>query len=138
MKNTRSSAPYQYSNIRDQNKNEILEDYVEAIDEIFNKKGSVKNVDLCKFFGVSNATVCKNIKRLIKAQLVESEKYKNIFLTKNGKKLANQSNERHQIVFNFLTQLGVSRKTAETDSEGMDHHISEETLRIMKKFIKSN
>ena len=138
MKHTRSSSPIYFKTTQSRKSTELLEDYVEAIDEIFNKKGSVKNVDLCKFFGVSNATVCKNIKRLIKAQLVESEKYKNIFLTKNGKKLANQSNERHQIVFNFLTQLGVSRKTADTDSEGMEHHISEETLRIMKKFIKSN
>ena len=64
----------QYLNIRNQNKNEILEDYVEAINEINLKKGFVKNVDLCKYFGVSNATVCKNIKRLIKEELERFDK----------------------------------------------------------------
>ena len=53
MKNTRSSEPYQFSNIRSQNKNEILEDYVEAIQEILQNKGDVKNADLAQYFGVS-------------------------------------------------------------------------------------
>ena len=51
MKNTRSSEPYQFSNIRSQNKNEILEDYVEAIQEILQNKGDVKNADLAQHFG---------------------------------------------------------------------------------------
>ena len=70
MKNTRSSEPYQFSNIRSQNKNEILEDYVEAIQEILQNKGDVKNADLAQHFGVSQATVNKNLKRLINFKLV--------------------------------------------------------------------
>ena len=138
MKNTRSSSPHLFKTTQGRKNSELLEDYVEAINEILIKKGSVKNVDLCKYFGVSNATVSKNIKRLIKGKLVESEKYKHIFLTTAGKKLAEQSNARHEIVFNFLTKLGVPRKIAEIDSEGMEHHISKETLNMMKKFNTSN
>ena len=52
MKNTRSSEPYQFSNIRSQNKNEILEDYVEAIQEILKNKGDVKYADIAQHFGV--------------------------------------------------------------------------------------
>ena len=138
MKNTRSSHPSYFKTTQSRKSLELLEDYVEAIDEILNKKGSVKNVDLCKFFGVSNATVSKNIKRLIKAKLVQSEKYKSIFLTGDGKKMAQKSNARHEILYSFLIKLGISRKTAETDSEGMEHHTSNETLNMMKKFIKAN
>ena len=138
MKTTRSSSPHLFKTTQGRKNYELLEDYVEAINEILIKKGSVKNVDLCKYFGVSIATVSKNIKRLIKAKLVESEKYKHIFLTAAGKKLAEQSNTRHEIVFNFLTKLGVPRKIAEIDSEGMEHHISKETLNMMKKFNTSN
>ena len=138
MKSTRSSSPQLFKTTQSRKNIELLEDYVEAINEILNKKGSVKNVDLCKYFGVTNATVSKNIKRLIKAKLVESEKYKNIFLTLQGKKLAEKSNTRHEILFNFLTKLGVPRKIAEIDSEGMEHHISKETLNIMKKFNNAN
>ena len=134
MKNTRSSEPYQFSNIRSQNKNEILEDYVEAIQEILQNKGDVKNADLAQHFGVSQATVNKNLKRLINFKLAKSEPYRSIFLTEEGEKLATQSKEKHEIVYNFLIKLGVSRKIAENDSEGIEHHVSDETLKLMKKF----
>ncbi len=138
MKITRSSSPQNFITTKNRKSIELFEDYVEAINEILIKKGSVKNVDLCKYFGVSNATVCKNIQRLIKEDLVESEKYKNIFLTKNGKILAEKSNTRHEILYKFLTRLGVPDKIAEVDSEGMEHHISKETLYMMKKYNNSN
>jgi DtxR family manganese transport transcriptional regulator len=123
-----------YSNIRNQNKSEMLEDYVEAIQDILKNKGDVKNGDLAQHFGVSQATVNKNLKRLISFKLAKSEPYRSIFLTEKGEKLATQSKQKHEIVYNFLIKLGVSRKTAENDSEGIEHHVSEETLKLMKKF----
>ena len=138
MKTTRSSSPQNFVTTKNRKNVELFEDYVEAINEILIKKGSVKNEDLCKYFGVSNATVSKNIRRLIKEELVNSEKYKNIFLTKNGKTLAEKSNTRHEILYKFLIKLGVPNKIAEVDSEGMEHHISKETLNILKKFNNSN
>tara|TARA_B100001059_G_C17834601_1_gene587056 strand:- start:1186 stop:1602 length:417 start_codon:yes stop_codon:yes gene_type:complete len=138
MNITRSSRPENFKATKNRKSIELFEDYVEAINEIHIKKGRVKNVDLCKYFGVSNATVCKNIKRLIKEELVKSEKYKNIFLTENGQSLAKKSNARHEILYKFLTKLGVPNKIAEIDSEGMEHHVSTETLSLMKKFNNSN
>ena len=135
MKRTRFSSPRYFKLSKKQNSNEILEDYVEAIEEISKDKKDVKNIDLSKHFGVSNATVNKNIKRLIKAKLVTSEKYRSVHLTTNGRKLALDSNARHEIVFKFLRKIGVPKKIAEEDSEGMEHHISLQTLKIMKAFI---
>ena len=134
MSNPRYRGPNQYSKIRSQNKNEILEDYVEAIQEISEIKGDVKNADLAIHFSVSQATVNKNLKRLINYNLAKSEPYRSIFLTNEGKKLASISKQKHQIVYNFLIKLGVSKKIAQFDSEGIEHHVSEETLRLMKKF----
>ena len=62
MKKTRFSSPRYFKLSKKQNANEILEDYVEAIEEISKDKKDVKNIDLSKHFGVSNATVNKNIK----------------------------------------------------------------------------
>ena len=132
MKN--SNSPY--SNIRNQNKNEILEDYVEAIQEISEIKGDVKNADLAIHFGVSQATINKNIKRLISSKLATSEPYRSIFLTDEWKKLAAISKEKHNIVYQFLIKLGVSKKIAQYDSEGIEHHVSDETLKLMKNFSK--
>ena len=134
MSNPRYRGPNQYSKIRSQNKNEILEDYVEAIQEISEIKGDVKNADLAIHFSVSQATVNKNLKRLISYNLAKSEPYRSIFLTNEGKKLASISKQKHQIVYNFLIKLGVSKKIAQFDSEGIEHHVSEETLKLMKKF----
>ena len=134
--NSMNKSNSQYSNIRNQNKNEILEDYVEAIQEIAEVKGDVKNADLALHFGVSLATINKNLKRLINFNLVKSEPYRSIFLTKEGKKLAEISKEKHEIVYQFLLKLGVSKKVAQYDSEGIEHHVSEETLKLMKKFYK--
>ena len=128
----------QYSNIRNQNKNEILEDYVEAIQEISEIKGDVKNADLSIHFGVSQATINKNLKRLISSKLATSEPYRSIFLTDEGKKLAAISKEKHEIVYQFLIKLGVSKKTAQYDSEGIEHHVSDKTLKKMEQFNKKN
>ena len=136
MSNLRYKVPNQYSKIRSQNKNEILEDYVEAIQEISEIKGDVKNTDLAIHFGVSQATINKNIKRLISSKLATSEPYRSIFLTDEGKKLATISKEKHNIVYQFLIKLGVSKKTAQYDSEGIEHHVSDETLKLMKNFSK--
>ena len=136
MGNVSNKISSQYLNIRNQNKNEILEDYVEAILEISKLKGDVKNADLAEHFGVSQATINKNLKRLINFNLAKSEPYRSIFLTKEGKKLAQIAKEKHEIVYNFLIKIGVSKKNAQYDSEGIEHHVSEETLKIMKKFIK--
>ena len=74
------------------------------------------------------------MKRLINFKLAKSEPYRSIFLTEKGEKLATHSKQKHEIVYNFLIKLGVSKKTAENDSEGIEHHVSEETLKLMKKF----
>ena len=86
-------------------------------------------------FGVSQATINKNLKRLINFNLAKSEPYRSIFLTNEEKDLLNIK-EKHEIVYNFLLNIGVSKKTAQFDSEGIEHHVSDETLRIMKKFKK--
>ena len=137
MSNSRYSGPNQYSKIRTQNKNEMLEDYVETISELISSKGEARNADLAQHFGVSQATINKNIKRLVTLNLVKTEPYRSIFLTNEGQNLANSSKAKHEIVLNFLIKLGVSNKVAEEDSEGIEHHVSPETLSFMKKFIQN-
>ena len=63
-KSTRYSTTNYFQESRRQNSTEMLEDYVEAILEITMKNGETRNSDLSKYFGVSQATVTKNLKRL--------------------------------------------------------------------------
>jgi len=59
-------------------------------------------------------------------------------LTEAGKELADASRMRHEVVFEFLQSIGVSKETAKRDSEGMEHHVSEETLKAFKKIIRKS
>ena len=106
------------------------------IADLIEANGEARVVDLSERFGVSHATVNKVIIRLKKEGLVNSQPYRSLFLTEKGRKLAQACKERHIIVFEFLKSIGVSAKTAEMDAEGVEHHVSEETLRAFKKFIQ--
>ena len=85
--------------------------------------------------GVANATVVKALKRLLDAGLVTQEPYRAVFLTDEGMKMAGDGRRKHQIVERFLLALGVHAETARIDSEGIEHHVSGETLRAMAKFL---
>lgn len=87
--------------------------------------------------GVSQPTVAKMLKRLATMGLIEMILAWRV-LTAEGEKLAQESRERHQIVENFLLVLGVSPEIARRDAEGMEHHVSEETLDAFRLFTQKH
>jgi DtxR family manganese transport transcriptional regulator len=114
----------------------VSEDYVEVIAELIDTTGEARAVDLAKRFGVSHATAVKAIARLKRNGLVETRPYRSVFLTAEGRALAETSKRRHGIVLEFLRALGVSETTANCDAEGIEHHVSEETLAAFRRFIE--
>ena len=59
--------------------------------------------------------------------------YRGVFLTEAGRKVAEESRVRHQTVEAFLRSLGVSAETARIDAEGIEHHVSAETLEAFRR-----
>lgn len=116
---------------------ETAEDYVEAIAQLLAENGSCRVVDLARRFDVSHVTVTKIVARLQDSGLVISAPYKPVELTEAGERLAEKSRQRHEVVYEFLLALGVSKAVAATDSEGIEHHVSPETLKAMKSFLDS-
>jgi DtxR family manganese transport transcriptional regulator len=90
---------------------------------------------LAKHFGVTHVTVTKIKHRLQREGWVASTATASIRLSPQGKRLAARSRRRHQIVVRFLRAIGVSARTAEIDAEGIEHHVSSETLRMMKRAV---
>ncbi len=125
-----------YQRTRSDHARETAEDYVEAIADAIASHGLCRAVDLVTHFAVTHATVNNTIGRLQRDGFVETAPYKPIELTTMGKRLAAQARRRHQIVEDFLIRLGVSAKTAAIDSEGLEHHVSKETLDAMKKVLE--
>lgn len=115
---------------------ETAEDYVEAVSEIIADRGCCRVVDLTKRFDVSHVTVTRIISRLQKEGYVVTEPYRPIELTAAGQQLAKSSRERHQIVLDFLIALGVPAEVAAIDAEGIEHHVSDKTLNVFRKFTR--
>lgn len=107
---------------------ETAEDYVEAVAELIQERSACRVVDLARRFGVSHVTVNRIVRRLHNEGLLIAEPYQPVLLTAKGRRLAEKSRERHQIVCDFLLAIGLDAATAALDAEGMEHHISPKTL----------
>jgi DtxR family manganese transport transcriptional regulator len=122
--------------VRDAHQTELAEDYVELIAELIASEGEARVVELANRLGVTSATVNNTIQRLQRDGLVTSRPYRSIFLTRLGEDLAQASRERHRVVVSFLVALGVPAETAESDAEGIEHHVSDVTLRAFRDFVR--
>lgn len=122
--------------VRDAHRREIVEDYVEMIAELARIQGEVRTSHLAERFGVSNATVTNHVQRLVGDGLIESRPYQPLVLTASGLALAETSRQRHLLVRDFLLALGLGSDIAEADAEGIEHHVSDETLAVFRQFIK--
>ncbi len=126
-----------FRQVREAHRRELIDDDVELISDLINEVGEARQVDMAARLGVSQPTVAKMLKRLASVGLIEHIPWRGIFLTPEGEKLAQESRERHQIVENFLLAIGVSAEIARRDAEGMEHHVSEETLAMFLKFTQT-
>ncbi len=123
--------------VRQAHQMETTEDYVELIDDLITSQGEARLVEVAERLGISQPSAGKTVARLQREGYVTSEPYRSIFLTEKGKKLADASRERHDVVYQFLLKIGVSDTTAKIDSEGLEHHVSEETLDAFRRIINA-
>jgi DtxR family transcriptional regulator, manganese transport regulator len=120
---------------RQQHAQERAQDYVEAIAELITANGEARATDLAKSLGVTHVTVIRTVQRLQRNGLVTSLPYRSIFLTEAGRKLASKARSRHKTVVAFLEALGISSAVARADAEGIEHHVSPETLAAFERFL---
>jgi len=134
-RNTIDTRAAAFRRMRRARQSEVAEDYVELIAELIVERGEARAVDLADRLGVSQPTVAKAIQRLSREGLVEARPYRAVFLTERGRAMAEAARRRHQLVRDFLLAIGVSEATAEMDAEGIEHHVSRETLAAFERVI---
>ncbi len=127
-----------FRQVREAHRRELIDDYVELISDLIIEVGEARQVDMAARLGVSQPTVAKMLKRLASLGFIQMTPWRGVFLTPDGEKLAQESRERHQIVENFLLVLGVSPEIARRDAEGMEHHVSQETLDAFLAFTQQH
>lgn len=126
-----------FRRLRRDHAGEIAQDYAEAIADLNEEVGEARVVDLASRLGVTHVTVNRTLARLKRAGYVNTKPYRAIFLTEAGRRLAVESKQRHQIVMAFLKSLGISEKVAEMDAEGIEHHVSPETLAAFQRYLNT-
>lgn len=120
--------------VREARRSELAEDYVELIAELIDQFGEARPVDIAARLGVTAPTVAKSLDRLAREGLVSRARYRSVFLTDQGRALAEECALRHDIVVRFLVRLGLDPETAEQDAEGIEHHVSARTLALFRAF----
>ncbi|MDN3519478.1 manganese-binding transcriptional regulator MntR [Aquisalimonas lutea] len=127
-----------FQKARDARRTELIEDYVELIADFMELHGEARQVDIAQRLGVAQPTVAKMLKRLAEEGLITRRPYRGVFLTEAGQRIAEESRRRHEIVEGFLRALGVSEDVAKNDAEGMEHHVSDETLQAFERYLRAH
>jgi len=110
-----------------------VEDYLERISELIKTKGYARVVDIAAELKISQASVTTMVQRLDAEGLVNYEKYRGMVLTEAGEAVAARIAHRHELLTNFLRQLGLSESVIAKDVEGMEHHVSAETFAALER-----
>jgi DtxR family manganese transport transcriptional regulator len=116
----------------------LLEDYVELIADLLETGGEARPTDIARRLGVSHATAIKTITRLKREGLATGLPYRGVFLTDTGQALAERMRTRHRLVVSLLVAIGVPAEIAEADAEGMEHHVSDATLKAFAHFVQTS
>ena len=111
---------------------ESMEDYLETILILRQRKGKVRSIDIVAELEYTKASVSVAMKGLREKNLITMDEVGYIELTDLGLEKAENVLERHTLLTNCLIMLGVSEKVAMEDACRMEHDISEETFEALK------
>ena len=115
-----------------------LEDYLKEIYVLSLEGREVRVTDLAKCLGLTKPSVNRAVSTLKDQGLLTHEHYGRISLTDEGRKMAKKIYENYRVMYRFLTEiLGVDMETADREAHLMEHALSKETRKKLKKHIKS-
>ena len=112
------------------------QDYLEQIHRLIGAKGYARVADIAAALEIAPASVTAMIKRLDGDGLVVYEKYRGVVLTAAGKDIAEEVVKRHEVLARLLRSFGLDEQTIYQDVEGMEHHISKATLRVLTTLVE--
>jgi Mn-dependent DtxR family transcriptional regulator len=114
-----------------------VEDYLEQILDLINTKGYARVADIAQGLKISQASVTNMVQRLDAEGLLKYEKYRGLVLTTAGETLARNIMRRHQLLTDFLRMLEIEEEVVYHDVEGMEHHISPQTINAIEALMEA-
>ena len=116
---------------------ESAEMYLETI-LVLSKKGAVRSIDIAKEMNFSRPSVSVALHNLEKEEYISIEADQTIKLLPKGEEIAKTIYERHTILTEFFEQIGVKSSIAAEDACKIEHDISPESFKAIKKLVKQN
>lgn len=101
-----------------------MEDYIEQIFLLIDKKGYARVSDIAEALSVHPSSVTKMVQKLDRDEYLIYERYRGLILTEKGKKMGKRLVERHDLLEEFLRIIGVNEEMIYEDVEGIEHHLS--------------
>ncbi|MCK5562213.1 MAG: metal-dependent transcriptional regulator [Thermoplasmata archaeon] len=111
------------------------EHYLEAINEVIEKKQYAKVNDVAQKLDVGLSSVTEMFQKLSAEGLINYEKYSGVTLTTKGKRIINKLTKKHGTLKEFLLILGVDKDTAEADACRIEHVVDSKTIEKLIKFV---
>ncbi len=116
-----------------------MENYLEAIFELSNTGTGARVSDIARRLGVTKASTNSAMSTLAEKGLIINEKYKEVFLTPEGLKLAEITSKKHHVIQKFLIKiLKVPPSIAKNDACAIEHVISSESIAAMDEFMQAD
>ena len=119
-------------------KDETLENYLETILILTEKKGNIRAIDISNEMNYAKATISIMLKKYAEAGYLVVEENGNIVLTQKRYAIASKIYERHNVIAKILMRLGVDEKTAYEDSCKIEHDLSEQSFQCILEHSKKH
>lgn len=113
-----------------------MEDYLERIYKLIDEKGYARVSDIAEGLEVHPSSVTKMIQKLDKDEYLIYEKYRGLVLTNKGKKVGKRLVDRHQLLEEFLGLIGVKEEFIYNDVEGIEHHLSWDSITRIETLVE--
>ncbi|MNM18357.1 Transcriptional regulator MntR [compost metagenome] len=113
-----------------------MEDYLERIYKLIDEKGYARVSDIAEGLEVHPSSVTKMIQKLDKDEYLIYEKYRGLVLTTKGKKVGKRLVDRHQLLEEFLAMIGVQEQNIYRDVEGIEHHLSWDSITCIESLVE--
>jgi Mn-dependent DtxR family transcriptional regulator len=113
-----------------------MEDYLERIYKLIDEKGYARVSDIAEGLEVHPSSVTKMIQKLDKDEYLVYEKYRGLILTPKGKKVGKRLVDRHHLLEQFLGMIGVREEHIYKDVEGIEHHLSWDSITCIETLVE--
>lgn len=113
-----------------------MEDYLERIYKLIDEKGYARVSDIAEGLEVHPSSVTKMIQKLDKDEYLIYEKYRGLVLTNKGKKVGKRLVDRHELLEEFLEMIGVDQENIYKDVEGIEHHLSWDSITCIAGLVE--